>query len=152
MVAGAAALLLQQDASLRPSDVKARLMASALRDDRLPFESGAGYLDVEAALESDVRSTAALSPRAVPGPVDTIVMEPLGNGWDGMWQQSLIWGGGRRLGTLAGTDMVSASGIVWGGGSSMVGASGIVWGGGSSMVDPEGADLVCTGIVWGGGH
>jgi len=154
LVAGAAALMLQHDSSLRPADVKARLMATALRDDRLPFETGAGYLDVEAALESTVRTTEALSPRAVPGPGDTIVLEPLGNGWDGGWQQSLIWGGGRRIGSLAATenDMVTASGLVWGGGSAMVGSSGLVWGGGSAIFDPEGADLFCAGIIWGGGQ
>jgi len=160
MVAGAAALLLQQDASLMPADVKARLMASALRIDRLPFETGAGYLDVAAALESDLRTTSALSPRAVPGPDDTVVLEPLGNGWDGGWQQSLIWGGGRRIGTLRDSenDMVTGSGLVWGGGSSRVVAGGLVWGGGSSIVDSSGlgwgggSSMVgASGLVWGGG-
>jgi serine protease AprX len=153
MVAGAAALLLQQDATLKPADVKARLMASALHDEHLPFETGAGYLDVEAALASGVRAASALSPRAVPGPDGTIVLEPLGIGWEGDWKQSLIWGGGRYLGTLSETenDQVTATGLVWGGGRSIVGAAGLVWGGGSRVAVSD-ADLVCTGIVWGGGH
>jgi serine protease AprX len=154
MVSGAAALLLQQDPTLTPADIKTRLMESAEHTGGLPFETGAGYLDVEAALASGAHSETALSPRAVPGPDGTIVLEPLGLGWDGEWQQSLIWGGGRMLGTLLATenDQVTASGLVWGGGRSIVGATGLVWGGGSSKVGASDTDLVCTGIVWGGGH
>jgi serine protease AprX len=154
MVSGAAALLLEADPTLTPADVKTRLMASAQHDGGLPFETGAGYLDVQAALASGAHSSTALSPRAVPGPAGTIVLEPLGGGWDGEWQQSLIWGGGRQLGMLLETenDMVTASGLVWGGGRSIVDATGLVWGGGSSKVGISDADLVCTGIVWGGGH
>jgi serine protease AprX len=138
MVAGAAALMLQQDPDLGPSDVKARLMASATKDSLLPFESGAGYLDVAAALASTARAASALSPRAVAQPDGGIVMTPLEGTWSGSWQQSLIWGGGRLYGTIDETenDVVTASGLVWGGGSHLA-------------TDPTVDSL---SMIWGGGH
>jgi serine protease AprX len=63
VVAGAAALLIGQDADLTPDDVKLRLMRSA---DPLPdatsFQQGAGLLDVDGALtESAIATEPALS-------------------------------------------------------------------------------------------
>ena len=141
MVSGAAALMLQRDPGLRPSDVKARLMASATKDDRLPFETGAGYLDVEAALASGLTSSSALSPRAVPGADGGIVLEPIEGTWDASWQQGLIWGGLRRLGTLLDTenDQITTSGLLWGGAGcrlsgleSILSANGVMWSGGGN--------------------
>ncbi|HYV18604.1 MAG TPA: S8 family peptidase [Verrucomicrobiae bacterium] len=138
MVSGAAAVMLQREPGLRPSDVKARLMASASKDDHLPFETGAGYLDIEAALASRVSASSALSPVAVPGPDGNLVVQPLEGSWDSSWQQGLIWGGQRFFGTLMATenDQVTSSGIVWSGnGARLAGvdtltASGILWAGG----------------------
>src|SRR5207247_9578396 len=64
VVAGAAALMLQKDPTLTPDDLKGRLMKSALK---LPaynlLQVGAGYLDVQAALDSHTRiHRTALSP------------------------------------------------------------------------------------------
>ena len=141
MVSGAAALMLQRDPSLRPSDVKARLMASASKDDRLPFETGAGYLDIEAALASGLRAASALSPRAVPTTDGGIVLEPIEGTWDASWQQGLIWGGLRRIGTLLDTenDQITTSGLLWGGAGSrtfglesVLSTSGLMWGGGGN--------------------
>ena len=117
MVSGAVALMIQRDPSLRPSDVKARLMASASKDEHLVFETGAGYLDIESALASGVTASSALSPRAVPASDGTLLLEPLEGSWDASWQQGLIWGGLRRSGTRIGTenDQITATGLVWGG-------------------------------------
>jgi len=161
LVAGTAALMLQQDTDLTPSDVKARLMLSASKDDRLPFETGAGYLDIAAALASTARAGSALSPRAVPDAAGAVALLPLEGAWSGPWQVGLVWGGSRRFGTLAETenDRVTASGIVWGGGNSSatgaggaldeLTAAGIVWGGGNSATDDP---VEALGIVWGGGN
>jgi serine protease AprX len=138
MVAGTAALMLQKDPTLRPSDVKARLMASATKDSLLPFEDGAGYLDVAAALASTLTASSSSSPRAVPQPDGTILFQPIDGSWNDAWQQSLIWGGNRRLGELALTenDQVTASGLIWGGGGRLldlltVETNGLIWGGGN---------------------
>ena len=147
MVAGAAALMIQADPMLRPSDVKARLMASAVRDERLPFETGAGYLDVPAAIAATIKSASANSPRAVPNEDGTIGVEPIGDPWDGGWQLGLIWGGGRQFGTLMETEnpKITAGGLIWGGSRSLVGAGGLVWGGGRGVLGAE-------SLVWGGGR
>jgi serine protease AprX len=138
MVSGAAAVMLQREPGLRPSDVKARLMASASKDEHLPFETGAGYLDIEAALASHVTASSALSPVAVPAADGSLVVQPLEGSWDSSWQQGLIWGGQRFFGTLTTTenDSVTSSGLVWGSngmrlsGLDVLSVSGIVWDGG----------------------
>jgi serine protease AprX len=140
MVSGAAAVMLQREPGLRPSDVKARLMASASKDEHLPFETGAGYLDIEAALASRVTASSALSPVAVPAADGSLAVQPLEGSWDSSWQQGLIWGGQRFFGTLTTTenDQVTSSGLVWG----------------SNGMRLSGVDVLSTsGIVWdGGGH
>jgi serine protease AprX len=145
MVSGAAALMLQQDPTLDPADVKTRLMTAAAKDDLMPFETGAGYLDIAAALASTARADAAPSPRAVPGADGALAFLLDAGTWNGSWDQTLIWGGGRRLGTEAATenDRVTASGLVWGGGPSLD-ALGLVWGGGQWVE--------ASGLVWGGGQ
>jgi serine protease AprX len=137
MVAGAAALMIQKDPTLRVSDVKARLMATATKDNLLPFEDGAGYLDVAAALASQLTASSSSSPRAVPQDDGTLLFQPIGGPWNDAWQQSLIWGGGRGLGMIALTenDQVTASGLIWGGGTRLLDAltvntDAIIWGGG----------------------
>jgi serine protease AprX len=71
VVSGAAALLIQQDPSLTPDTVKARLMLSAdrwVRPDGTPdaYAYGAGYLNLPAALASSyVPDLPALSPSLV---------------------------------------------------------------------------------------
>ena len=57
VVAGVAALLIQQDPSLTPDDVKARLMAGATPlPGAAPLAEGAGAVDVPAALASNLHS------------------------------------------------------------------------------------------------
>ncbi|MBT8443014.1 MAG: S8 family serine peptidase [Gammaproteobacteria bacterium] len=63
MVSGAAALMLTEDPSLSPSTIKARLMRSARKIDADPTASGAGVLDIDAALnETGILIGQALSP------------------------------------------------------------------------------------------
>ena len=137
MVSGAAAVMLQADPGLRPSDVKARLMASASKDDHIPFETGAGYLDIEAALASRVTASSALSPVAVPAADGSLAIQPLEGSWDSSWQQGLIWGGQRFFGTLMMTenDQVTASGLIWNGNGcrlfDTLMADGLIWHGGN---------------------
>ena len=57
VAAGAAALMIGEDASLSPDDVKVRMMGTADPfDDTTRFEQGAGLLDVDEALASDARA------------------------------------------------------------------------------------------------
>jgi len=69
IVAGAAVLMIEQDPTLTPATVKARLMMSARRaafGD--PMLSGAGYLDILGALRGTWAASVAPSPRAVADP------------------------------------------------------------------------------------
>ena len=137
MVAGTAAVMLQKDPTLTPAQVKARLMASAVKDDRLPFETGAGALDIAGALSSSASASSALSPLAVVAADGSIVLVPLEGSWGDSWQQGLIWGGARMYGFAAQTEnaAVSIDGLVWGGagarlfGLGVLDAQSIVWGG-----------------------
>ena len=57
VAAGAAALMIGEDASLSPDDVKVRMMGTADPfDDTTRFEQGAGLLDVDEALASDAQA------------------------------------------------------------------------------------------------
>jgi serine protease AprX len=57
VAAGAAALMIGEDADLSPDDVKVRMMRTADRFSRVSrFRQGAGLLDVAGALESDAQS------------------------------------------------------------------------------------------------
>src|SRR5262249_21138770 len=67
IVAGTAALMLQQDPTLNPATVKARLMLSAHKPGvGDPFSTGAGYLDILGALRATGQVTDARSPLATP--------------------------------------------------------------------------------------
>ncbi len=134
VVAGAAALLIQQNPSITPDQVKARLMKTANK--MLPlfsaafdmwthlsfsnqsdiFTVGAGYLDVNAALTNhDLVYTSALSPTAVLNPVTGhVTIQRGGPGVWGtidmtVWGDSLVWG----VNVLSGTDALGYS-ITWG--------------------------------------
>jgi serine protease AprX len=134
VVAGAAALLIQQNPSLTPDQVKARLMKTANK--MLPlfssaldmwtlfsfsnqsdiFTVGAGYLDINGALNNhDFVAFSALSPTAYLNPVTGHVTIHRGGhgvwGTDDMtvWGDSLVWGNA----VLAGVDLLNFS-ITWG--------------------------------------
>ena len=115
VVAGAVALLLQQDATLTPDQVKARLMKTACKsftqytssmdvhnnsynNQYDIFSYGAGYLDVSAALNNtDLASGVALSPTAfrnlLTGSVSlTNPLLGLLSGQSVVWGSSVVWG------------------------------------------------------------
>lgn len=138
MVSAAAALMLQQDPKLSPATVKARLMTSAGKDEQMAFETGAGYLDVAAALQESGEAEAAPSPTATLESDGTVVFGDTVLSWGGKWQQGLIWGNRkpalRRIYTE--NDQVTASGLVWGGSAArsmtneeLVETFGLVWNG-----------------------
>jgi serine protease AprX len=151
VVSGAAALLLQQNPSLTPDQVKARLMKTAQKS--LPlfstafdsithssfslqsdvFEVGAGYLDVQAAVyNNDLTILPALSATAVYNSSThkvTIVRNFLTS-----WGTSVVWGDILVYGldVLNGTDSDGFS-VVWG--------DTVIWG----MDDGDGG----FSVVWG---
>jgi serine protease AprX len=115
-VAGAAALMVQQDPSLNPGTVKARLMLSAkkvaLGD---PFATGAGLLDVLAALRATGRVADAPSPRVFPdADAGTIAVENTATLWSDasfslvqLWSNAVLWS------DEADAPMLSTYAILW---------------------------------------
>ncbi len=141
VVSGAIALLLQQDPSMTPDQVKARLMKTAYKSFPTStvavdaktgqtfteyydlFTVGAGYLDVAAALNSDdlapAATASALSPSAVYNPLTGAVS--IVNGSSVVWGTSVVWG----------SSVVWGNSVVWGtnvAGSSVVWGTSVVWG------------------------
>ena len=145
VVSGAAALLLEQNGALTPDQVKARLMktagksfpaASVAIDPQTgisytsfydPFTVGAGYLDIQAALNNtDLAELSALSPRASydPGTGIVSVGHDRGGLWSSgpLWNLSVVWGGILTAKSDAAWDSnatapagtVSASNVIWG--------------------------------------
>ena len=84
IVAATAALMLEQDPSLNPGTVKARLMMSARKAHfGDPLLSGAGYLDILGALRATWSATDAPSPRALPD---------VNGGWISFENTATLWG------------------------------------------------------------
>ena len=150
VVSGAVALMLQQDPTLTPDTVKARIMKTAWKsfgvycrswdvfnnefDNQYDlFTYGAGYLNVDAALAStDVANGVALSPTAVFNPLNNTVT--IVNTNSVTWGTSVVWG----------NSLVWGSSIVWG--NSALTADSIVWG--NSVVWGNTADTGFS-VVWG---
>jgi serine protease AprX len=175
VVSGAAALLLQQNPSLTPDQVKARLMKTAQKVltlyntayDRFTmaafnmqsdiFEVGAGYLDIQAAISNhDLTSLPALSATAVYNSVTHLVtiVRNLSTSWGAsvVWGDSLVYG----LDVFSGIDLNGFS-VVWG--DSVIwgmddggGGFSVVWG--DSLVLPTSIQALDSGdgdfsVVWG---
>jgi serine protease AprX len=146
MVSGAAALLLQQQPSLTPDQVKARLMKTATKNfpatsvavDPVTgisytstydlFTVGAGHLDVWAALNNtDVASGPALSPTASYDSTTgntSVVIAP-----GSVWQNAIIWGTGIVWGSnviVNGTAVIWGTAIIWG--TNTTSGFAIIWG------------------------
>src|SRR5712691_8539582 len=137
MVSGAAALLLQQNPSLTPDQVKARLMKTAYKvfpqyssytdtsvtpnvtytDQYDIFTVGAGYLDIAAALNNTdlapATAGAAMSPITNYDATTGQVYLVMGNSV--MWGSSVVWG----------TSVVWGSSVIWG--ANATGQS-VLWG------------------------
>jgi serine protease AprX len=121
LVSGAAAILIQQDPTLTPDQVKARLMRTASKFPQMSstsfdpdtgyqwtshydiFTIGAGYLDVTAALADTVKADGmALSPAVAYDDAsgDVYLVEDLRSVWGqsdswaerGVWGTSVVWG------------------------------------------------------------
>jgi len=141
MVSGAAALLLQQNPSLTPDEVKARLMKTATKfapgfstatdpltgvtytDEYDVFTIGAGYLNIPAALaNNDLLIGPALSPTATfDSASGTVLLGPTGTaavwGSAAIWGSAAVWGNAAVWGSnvfVNGTAAVWGSGAVWG--------------------------------------
>jgi serine protease AprX len=94
-VSGAAALMLEQDPSLNPGTVKARLMLTARKAaEGDPFATGAGLLDVEAALLSTAGNVAdAPSPVVVSTASGQLTIENTAVLWaDASCSLQTLWG------------------------------------------------------------
>jgi serine protease AprX len=97
MVAATAALMIEQEPSLNPGSVKARLMMSARKAKfGNPMISGAGYLDITAALQATWTVADALSPIALPSVVDSdIEFENTSTLWgDDVYSLRVLWADG----------------------------------------------------------
>src|SRR3981189_2351690 len=140
LVSGAVALMLQQNPSLTPDQVKARLMKTAWKGFNQYSQSydswgntfsnqydiftyGAGYLDIDAALNNtDLAAGVALSPTAVYDPTTgTVSMVNTSVVWGGtsvVWgATSVVWGNS----VVWGANAITSNSVVWG-------AQSVVWG------------------------
>jgi serine protease AprX len=158
MVSGAAALLLQQDPSLTPDQVKARLMKSAYKvfpqyssytdpstgitytDQYDIFTVGAGYLDVYAALNNTDLAPASAGSAKSPiatydsrtGNVYVVTNNSVIWGNSVLWGTSVVWGTSVIWGTSSGQSVIWGSSVVWGNsttsGFSVIWGSSVIWG------------------------
>lgn len=157
IVSGAVALVLQQNPSMTPDQVKARLMKTAWKGvgqftyshDSLGnlynneydlFTYGAGYLDIDAALgNTDLASGVALSMTAVDNngvvSVQNTNPDSVFSGSSVVWgATSVVWGNS----VVWGSNVFSSTSVVWGatsvvwGSTSMSGYS-VVWGATSTV-------------------
>jgi serine protease AprX len=158
VVSGAVALLLQQNGSLTPDQVKARLMRSAYKT--FPrystakdpttglsytsqydiFTIGAGYLDIQAALSSTDLAPATAGSAKSPA----VARDKSGNTYL-VTGSSILWGGSIMWGTSA----VWGTSVLWGtsaGGESVLWGSSAPWG---SSSDSGYSVLWGTSIIWG---
>jgi serine protease AprX len=167
-VSATAALMLEQTPSLTPDQVKARLMFTSFKglvqsstatdlttgqtfkDQADIFTVGAGYLDIQCALQNTNLAPAtvgsALSPLAVMGSKGDVALVVNGSSMIGgttiqwgttwnMWGSSILWGTGWEEGAsiLWGTSTpLSSSSILWG---TTVSGDSILWGTGETQVD-----------------
>jgi len=156
VVSGAVALMLQKDPTLTPDTVKARIMKTAWKgfgvycksfdvfnneyDNQYDlFTYGAGYLDVDAALNStDVANGVALSPTASFNSANNTVT--IVNTSSVTWGNSVIWGSSLVWGNsiIWGNSVLNADSIVWG--------NSVVWG---NTVDTGFSIVWGNSIVWG---
>lgn len=153
VVSGAAALMLQQNPNLSPDTVKARMMKTAWKGypanswayDTLGnsyfsqydiFTIGAGYLDVDAALNStDVANGSAFSPivtfNSATGQVSLV------NGTSITWGKTIVWG----------NTIVWGQTLVWG--ANIVNSQTIVWGAATGVVWSDTTMVSGNSLIWG---
>jgi serine protease AprX len=166
-VAGAAALLLEQNSALTPDQVKARLMKTAYKGgwtssvSWVPhlsqsftefydlFATGAGYLDVQAALANTDLAPAtvgsAMSPYVTYNARTGVVTLSNGNsavsagsvvwGSSVVWSASVVWGA-----NVSGTSVVWGSSLPWN--NNTLSSFSVVWGASTGTSS-------ATSVVWG---
>ena len=166
-ISAAAALLVQQDPSLTPDQVKARLMLTAVKN-TFPatssytdpttgitykaqydiFTIGAGYLNIANALASNAvapSGASAASPALVFTSAGTLEFVDATNvvwGSSVVWGDSVVWGSS----VVWGDSVVWGSNVVWGSSNLFLDAANVVWG--SSVV--WGDSIVWgSNVVWG---
>jgi serine protease AprX len=138
-VSGAAALMVQQDPSLNPGTVKARLMVSAkkvaLGD---PFATGAGLLDVLAALRTTGRVADAPSPLVFPDEANgTIAVENTATLWaDASFALPQLWSNAILWSDAADAPLISTYAVLW------TDSNGLLW-------PDEAAAATADATLWG---
>ena len=160
VVTGAVALLLEQNPSLTPDQVKARLMKTAYK--QFPnatvaidattnaayttyydgFTVGAGYVDIAAALANhDVANGNALSPTAVNNN-GTITMVPAAGSVFSTNASSVIWGTQVIWGTsvIWGTQVIWGTSVIWG--TNVTQGTQVIWGTGTPNQN-------ALSVIWG---
>jgi serine protease AprX len=153
VVSGAAALLVQQNPSMTPDQVKARLMLTAYKafpsssswtdpstgitynEQYDIFTVGAGYVNIYAALNSTALAStnvgAALSPTVAYDSTTNTVYLVEGSsviwGHSLVWDNSVVWGSSVIWGTnTSGQSVLWGSSVCWG--SSTTSAFSVIWG------------------------
>ena len=157
VVSGAAALLLQQNPSLTPDEIKLRLMKTATKNFPTSsvatdpttgatytsyydvFTVGAGYVDVWAALnDSTIAWGSARSPQAAYDPAmgsATFTLDP-----SSAFANNVVWGGN----VVWGSSTAKRGNVVWGSGNPVSASStfrNVVWGSGDLAAESAGAAI-----------
>lgn len=155
VVSGAVALILQQNPSMTPDQVKARLMKTAWKgvgqytyshdflgnlynNEYDLFTYGAGYLDVNAALgNTDLANGLALSQTAYFNANGAVVLKNTVPGSSSPFAgSSVVWGA---------TSVVWGNSVVWG--SNALSADSVVWG--AASVVWGSTSITGSSVVWG---
>jgi serine protease AprX len=116
MVAATAALMIEQEPSLNPASVKARLMLStrkaAVSD---PFTTGAGALDILAALRTTGTVAAAPSPAVIPShETGGLTVEDTGVLWsDPAFSTRMIWSDAIFWADPPQQDVLETDAVLW---------------------------------------
>ncbi len=165
VVSGAAAILIQQNPSLTPDQVKARLMKTASKTFPVSstvtdpatgitytdyydiFTIGAGYVKIAAALaNNDLAVGSAMSPAVSfdPSTGNVTLVESTAVTWGSsvVWSDSVVWGTNVFVN---GTAVLWGSGVCWGDSTnvsfSVIWGTGVVWGDATnsaySLIDGE---------------
>jgi len=127
VVSAAAAMMLEKEPWLSPATVKARLMRSARHVDESPIVSGAGLLDIDAAMdETGVIDGQALSPLMVfdSATGGTLIQDTASLWGDALWGAGYLWTDGVNANGYLWTDGVNANAYLWTDG---VNANGYLW-------------------------
>jgi serine protease AprX len=124
IVAATAALMIEEEPTLNPATVKARLMLSAKKPAvGTPFDTGAGLLDILGALRTTGQVASAPSPLVSQDTVTGLLnVENTGVLWsnplfsiDAIWSNAVVWSGSTQSdqAIFASSGVVLPSGDVW---------------------------------------